>query len=106
MRIFWGNKAGNARCTLGILSLIENVQGTNFQSFFLIVLLVPLYTNVLTLAEYGTIDLITVITTVLVPVITLNIHESVMRFMIDKDSDSDSILSIGLIMILIKPTYY
>ena len=73
----------------------------NFGSKLITFLLVPFYTNVLTLAEYGTIDLITVITTVLVPVITLNIHESVMRFMIDKDSDSDSILSIGLIMILI-----
>lgn len=73
----------------------------SFGSKILIFLLVPLYTNVLTLAEYGTIDLITVITTVLVPIITLNIHESVMRFMMDSDSDSNSILSVGLIMLAI-----
>lgn len=73
----------------------------NFGSKLITFLLVPLYTNILTLAEYGTIDLITVITTVLVPIITLNIHEAVMRFMMDKDSDSNSILSIGIIMSLI-----
>lgn len=74
----------------------------NFGSKIITFLLVPLYTNIFTLKEYGTIDLITVIATMLVPVITLNIHEAIMRFTIDKDSKSNDILSIGIIMIFIS----
>ena len=73
----------------------------NFGSKLITFLLVPLYTNILSLSEYGIVDLITVLTTVLVPIITLNIHEAVMRFMMDKDSNPDNILSVGLTMIII-----
>lgn len=73
----------------------------NFGSKLITFLLVPLYTNILSLSEYGTVDLITVLTTVLVPIITLNVHEAVMRFMMDKDSNADNILSVGLTMIVI-----
>ena len=65
---------------------------TKFISFFL----VPLYTNVLNTAEYGTVDLVTTISTVLAPIIILNIGEGVMRFALDKDADHDKIMSIGL----------
>lgn len=60
-------------------------------------LLVPLYTNLLTQGEYGTIDLIHVLAMVLVPIITINISEAVMRFSMDK-RDNEEILSIGLII--------
>lgn len=55
--------------------------GSKVISFFLI----PLYTNILTTAQYGVTDLITTIVTVAVPILTLNICESVMRFGLDKD---------------------
>ena len=61
-------------------------------SFFL----VPLYTNILTTAEYGTVDLINTICTVLAPILILNISEAVMRFALDKDADYEKIMSIGL----------
>ena len=48
---------------------VLNVIGTRLISF----LLVPLYTNAFTTLEYGTIDIIATITTILVPVITINI---------------------------------
>ncbi|HCK89490.1 MAG TPA: flippase [Erysipelotrichaceae bacterium] len=59
-------------------------------------LLVPLYTSVFTSGEYGTFDVITAISTVLVPVITINIGEAVMRFSLDRDADKNGIVSIGL----------
>ena len=52
-------------------------------------LLIPLYTNVLTKSQYGTVDLITTISTVAGPMLTLNIAESVMRFGLDKDADKE-----------------
>lgn len=59
--------------------------GSRMISFFLI----PLYTNVLTTSQYGTVDLITTISTVAGPMLTLNIAESVMRFGLDKDADKE-----------------
>ena len=66
--------------------------GTKIISFFL----VPLYTNILTTREYGTVDLIYTIGMVLVPLLTLNIGESIMRFALDKDADCDKIMSTGI----------
>lgn len=42
--------------------------------------LVPLYTNILTTSEYGVVDLINTVCTVLAPILILNISEAVMRF--------------------------
>lgn len=73
----------------------------NFGSKLITFFLVPLYTNVLTTAEYGTVDLMTVLTTVVVPIITLNISEAVMRFSMDKDVKKEKILSIGLLISIV-----
>ena len=61
-------------------------------SFFL----VPLYTNILTTAEYGVVDLVNTLCTVLAPILILNINEAVMRFALDKGSDYKKIMSTGL----------
>ncbi|MCR5798806.1 MAG: oligosaccharide flippase family protein [Lachnospiraceae bacterium] len=66
--------------------------GTKIIAFFL----VPLYTNVLTTEEYGIIDLLFTICTVLAPLVILNIGESLMRFPLDKDSDRTGIISTGI----------
>ncbi|MBR6740972.1 MAG: oligosaccharide flippase family protein [Clostridia bacterium] len=58
-------------------------------------LLVPVYTHILSTDEYGTLDLISTVCTVLVPILTLNIYESVMRFCLDKGADREQILSIA-----------
>ena len=65
---------------------------TRLITFFL----VPLYTNVLTESEYGVIDLINTICSVLAPVIILNINEAIMRFSLDRDANYEKIMSIGL----------
>ena len=74
----------------------------NFGSKLITFFLVPLYTNILTTSEYGTIDLITMLTTVIVPLITLNISEAVMRYSMDKDLNKEKILRIGTIKVSYK----
>ena len=71
--------------------------GSKLISFFLI----PLYTNALTTAEYGVVDLVATVGTVAVPILTLNICESVMRFALDKDANTRKITQIGTGILLI-----
>ena len=66
--------------------------GSKFLSFFL----VPLYTNVLTTAEYGTADIITTSSTLLVYVLTINIGASVLRFGIDKNEKTSRVFIYGV----------
>lgn len=70
----------------------------NFGSKFINLFMVPLFTYVLTTSEYGSIDLITNTINLLVPVITLSIDQSVLRFVIDKSSgiNKKSIISTSL----------
>ncbi len=70
-----------------------NVVGTKLIAF----LLVPLYTNAFKTEEYGVVDLINTIAVILVPVITLNIGEAVMRFGIDEETDKNDISSIAIL---------
>lgn len=57
--------------------------GSKIITFFLI----PLYTNSLSTTQYGIVDLIVTINTVLAPIVTVNIGEAVMRFALDVDAD-------------------
>ncbi len=74
----------------------------NFASKFISFILIPLYTNYLTTSEYGTIDLISVITTITIPIITLNIGEAVIRFLLDETYDKNTITLIGIVIILLS----
>ena len=58
-----------------LIFALNNI-GTKLITFFL----VPLYTYTLAAAEYGVADLVTTITFVLAPILTLNLAESVARF--------------------------
>lgn len=62
-------------------------------------LLVPLYTSVFSTYEYGMIDLITTIATILIPLITVNIGEAVMRFSLDEDANRNEIICVGIFFI-------
>ena len=53
--------------------------GTKIISF----LLLPLYTTLLSTSEYGTYDFIITINVLLIPIITLSMHEALFRFIID-----------------------
>lgn len=66
--------------------------GTKLLGFFL----VPLYTSVLTSAEYGTYDLYSVTVSLLIPILTLNIADSTTVFLLDKDSPHEGIVSVSM----------
>lgn len=73
---------------------------SNFVSKILVFLLVPLYTNVLTTAEYGIADMMQVTLLLLVPALTMNIGEAALRFGIENTEKRGSILRIGTTYVL------
>ena len=74
---------------IGLLTLSSFA--TKLLSFFL----VPLYTNILSTTEYGTYDLFNTTIGILLPILTLNIQEAVMRFSIDSKYDRKSIVTVA-----------
>lgn len=74
----------------------------NFGTKILSFLLVPLYTSVLTTAEYGTYDLIANTIGLLVPIFTQSIVDAVLRFTMDKGADKGSVLGLGIKYFLIS----
>lgn len=81
---------------IGILTLSSFA--TKLLSFFL----VPLYTNILTTTEYGTYDLFNATIGVLLPILTMNIQESVLRFALDSKFGRKTIVTVGAKYFLIS----
>jgi len=80
---------------IGLLTLSSFA--TKLLSFFL----VPLYTSILTTADYGTYDLFNTTVGVLIPILTLNVQDGVMRFAMDRNYDRRAIVTVGFRYILI-----
>ena len=70
-----------------LLKNIGLVTINNFTSKILAFLLVPLYTNVLSTAEYGTYDLYTTTAFLLIPILSVDIAEALVRFLLDENVD-------------------
>ncbi len=81
---------------IGILTLSSFA--TKLIGFFL----VPLYTNILTTTEYGTYDLFNATIGVMLPILTMNIQDSVMRFSLDIKFNRRAIVSIGTKYLIIS----
>lgn len=62
--------------------------------------LVPLYTNYLTTAEYGTADLVSTFSTLLVPVVSLSIERAVIRFGMKQGLEKEKVLLNSLFILL------
>ena len=62
-------------------------------------LLVPLYTNYLTTAEYGTADMLYTILSIILPVFSIDIADGVMRYVLDKKFIAPSVLLVAMKMI-------
>lgn len=75
-----------------MLFLTAGQFGTKLLSFFF----VPLYTSVLTSAEYGTYDLYSATVSLFVPILTLNIADSTTIFLLDKNKSKDGIISVSM----------
>ena len=80
---------------IGLLSLSQ------FGSKILIFFLVPLYTAILTTAEYGTYDIFSTLINLLLPILSLNITTAVIRFALDNTERPKQIFSIGLRIFMI-----
>lgn len=66
--------------------------GTKLINFFL----VPYYTYVLSSEQYGTVDLLFTVCSLIIPVVMCNINEAVMRFLMDKNGCDDEIGSVAV----------
>lgn len=75
----------------GILAL--GALSSKFVSFFLL----PLYTSVLTTADYGNIDVLQTFTSFAMPFVTFQLSSAIFRFIIEKNSEIDQkvIISTG-----------
>ena len=72
----------------------------SFASKLLQIVLVPFYTRVLTRGEYGTIDILQAIVSLLIPIASLAIYESVFRYAMEKNHDKSAVLSVGMLVCL------
>ena len=75
---------------IGLLTISQF--GTKLLSFFLL----PLYTSILTTADYGTFDLFSTTVSLLIPVLTLGISSGVLRYAMEKECDKAEVFSYGL----------
>lgn len=72
----------------------------SFGSRAILFLLVPLYTNYLSTAEYGTAELIYTASDLIMPITSLVIYEAVLRYSLDRSVDRTSvILNAGVIFV-------
>lgn len=69
---------------------------SNFSSKLLSFLLVPLYTSVLTTKDYGIYDIFNTTIMLLIPILTMGIIESVLRFPLENRENSEVIYLVGL----------
>lgn len=78
---------------------------TQLISFFLL----PIYTALLTTAEYGVVDLLNTLVSLLLPVITLQIEQALFRYLIDareKENDIKIIISTTFFSLVIQCIIY
>ena len=68
---------------------------SNFGTKILSFLLIPIYTSILSTADYGLYDIYSTTVSLLIPLLTLNIVEGVMRFSLDKGKEAPMVFSIG-----------
>ncbi len=71
--------------------------GSKLLTFFLM----PLYTHVLTKGEYGIVDLLVQAANLLIPVVSLGINESIIRFGADGENDPRTVFTSGFVTIAI-----
>lgn len=79
--------------------LIKNILLFAISSFvpkLLSFILVPIYTGVLTIEEYGIADMLSVTVLLVLPIFTLTIRDAVLRFLLNEKYNQRDVISIGL----------
>ncbi len=84
------NNYGYLAKNVGLLTL------SNFATKILSFFLIPVYTSILTTAEYGIYDIVSTSVLLLTPLLTINIMEPVTRFSMEKDADQKGIFTVGM----------
>ncbi|MCD8235237.1 MAG: flippase [Prevotellaceae bacterium] len=80
------------------LYLIKNIGFLtigNFSTKLLSFFLVPLYTSILTTADYGSYDLVSTTISLLIPILTLNIADGTLRYSIDRNTSKKDVFTIS-----------
>ena len=87
-------KSTNKYKELSINTILFSISslGTKFIAF----LFIPLYTNILSTGDYGQIDLVTATVQLLIPVLTLNIQDAILRFALEKENTPGKVLGSGI----------
>ncbi len=68
----------------------------SFASKAMVLLLMPLYTRVLTDAQFGAADLVSTTANLLTPFVMLSINEAIVRFAMDRSYRKDEVFTIGI----------
>ena len=69
---------------------------SNIASKLLVFFLVPLYTNVLSTSDYGLYDLVITTINIMYPVLTINISDAILRFMLDRQYNKNAVMTVAL----------
>ena len=94
---------------IGLLTL------SSFASKILSFLLVPLYTSILTTKQYGIYDMFNTTVMLLLPLITIDIVDAVLRFGLDRSKSKEEVFAIGnsyivksivLLLVLLSINYF
>lgn len=80
------------RLTVNTVILMIGTLGSRIITFFML----PFYTNILSTAEYGTIDLLLQISNFLVPVCTAGVTVGIIRFGLDSQYNKKDVFTTGL----------
>ncbi len=78
---------------------------SSFGSKLISFLLVPLYTYTLATADYGVVDLLNTTISLLIPLLTFNVQDAVLRFTLDKDQSPKDVISISFKVIVISSAF-
>lgn len=68
----------------------------NFSSKILVFLLVPLYTNILSTAEYGLYDIFVTTIQLLIPILSFNVADGVLRFVLEREETISQVFRVAL----------
>lgn len=71
----------------------------SFGSKLILFFMVPLYTNYLTTEEYGTADLVFTVAQFLTPIMSIVIHDAVIRYGLSKEFRRENVLRVGYYII-------
>lgn len=93
------NTASKVGKTKGLVKNTIILTAGNFSSKIMTVLLVPLYTSILSTAEYGSYDIIYSAINLLIPILTLNIADGILRFSMEPQAQIRRIAKIGFVLV-------